>query len=284
MWSLLKESIFEIALHWRDVFKTFWLTMVFIPVIWIFIALLQSLRPSIAEQSSGSSSSYFLIICLIIFFGVVLAPAAVKWHRTLIANEDATVKPVLPDRKSWIYLLLLSMFLVAFVIVNIFAKSAWGDLIIPIIGMFEYNAIKGSFAKSVLAYIIEPYKHGLAAPYVEIAVGKVIGITIYVLIFARWFLSLPEKSLDIKLQGATKNWEHFAYRNFLGAMIFVQTIPFVLEAIQEYLSENLNNLWGLDTTWLSILIITINLFIALLGLTLLSVAYRRNLKNMQVQP
>jgi hypothetical protein len=281
MWSLLKESVGEIALRWRDVCRIFWLTLALMPLIWIVTSITQYWRISVFEQVDGYIASKFVPVAflafLVIVFGLGFAPAAVRWHRTLIADEIASAKLRLPDRKSWAYMLKLSIFSAAFFFVNVFAMSAWSDLIIPIIYMFEYNAVDGSFVKTVLAFMIEPQQQIPA--YAVIAISKIIVTAAYVLIFARWFLSLPEKSLDTNFQGATKSWQPFAYRKFLGALILVQSVPYILEAAEKYTSDHLYDLRSFDALWLSMLTIVVNLFIALLGLTLLSVAYRRNLNT-----
>jgi hypothetical protein len=257
MWSLLKESVGEIALRWRDVCRIFWLTLALMPLIWIVTSITQYWRISVFEQVDGYIASKFVPVAflafLVIVFGLGFAPAAVRWHRTLIADEIASAKLRLPDRKSWAYMLKLSIFSAAFFFVNVFAMSAWSDLIIPIIYMFEYNAVDGSFVKTVLAFMIEPQQQIPA--YAVIAISKIIVTAAYVLIFARWFLSLP------------------------GALILVQSVPYILEAAEKYTSDHLYDLRSFDALWLSMLTIVVNLFIALLGLTLLSVAYRRNLNT-----
>jgi protein-S-isoprenylcysteine O-methyltransferase Ste14 len=92
------------------------------------------------------------------------------------------------------------------------------------------------------------------------------------LLIAGWMLSLPEGTLEPSMRGFRKNWPDGGKVHFFGALAAVYFVPVVFFELMNWVYQD-------QTVWLISIYLGLTLVATVLGLSLLTVAYRRNLKQ-----
>jgi hypothetical protein len=280
MWSLLRESILVLAMRWCDVIKNFWLVTILLLISTAMVFLLVRFLYPISEHAlSFVPLLSCLLLLVIVVWGCGVAPAAVRWHRAVVSGEEINWIPAIPSRQAWSYALRLFVFGLGFVAIRKISGSVWNDIIVPLVFLYENGSQRGVLAWTLFATDIKPMWFGNILLSARAAIGQIIVSAIYLFLLGRLLLSLPEKSLDVVFQGARKSWTQHGYRKFFGAMLLIYSVAKIFEFVNRYLAIYLINSDGLESTGLWIIAVFVEGLSTVLALTLLSVAYRRNLAN-----
>jgi hypothetical protein len=281
MMSLLNESFREVINRWREVFKIFWPTAVLLPVAFLFFYLLVNPNQTYTEQNSAGDSWAYLITGILLLIGILwgcgLGPAAVIWHRAVILKEPVTSNPKFPSRKSWTYIGKLLLITLPYFFYSGFMKVAWEDLIAPLLFGGTYWFHSGTFDFYRFVDKMNSSNEEFLVLFVAPTAGKLLVCFTYVLMVSRWYLALPETCLNPEQRGARLTWPPQGYREFTLAVFSVTGLPIIIENLVEYVQGYLKAYWEYDAYLLPVIIIFISVFCSLWGLTLLSIAYKRNL-------
>ncbi len=244
MLGLLRESCCEVIRRPVALLKCFWLTVVLECVVFSLV-LARLITP------------YEALVGMLFVLVVSITPGAVMWHRHVIADQKASLLPRLPDLFSLAYLFKFAVATIVFSTIKKIASSLASDVILPLYGLAAGGVLPE-----------DPTIVGLALA----VLGEVIAVLAFVLIFGRLMLWLPEGTLDLAQRGFRETWSPQGRADFLSALGLVYVAPALISAFATWISpEELNWLW------------VVQLFSAIaatvVGLSLLTVAYRRNLQH-----
>jgi hypothetical protein len=277
MRNLLQETLAELWTHKTGFLKAFWPVVVLMPAVTILGGLVYYSFFSVSNLDQplvdGELWITILVATVVIAFGV--APSAVRWHRLVIADENVRWLPQLPSVKLWGYTLKLIAVGLGFGAFSKIFESIWSDLLMPIMGLvlgptWSGFDLKEDFVSRVQAMPLKV----IAATGFDI-VGIVSIYAVFVWVFGELILSLPEGAMDKALRGASTNWPPGGKRKFVGALLVLFAFPAVVGSIVMNLV-----LMGSSGAWRFLLVGPLtDLFCCIIGVTLLSVAYRRNLET-----
>jgi hypothetical protein len=251
MWGLLREAWEELVKSWLALVQCF-----LIPAL-LGLVLGQALSGMDIEQLGAEQKYYFALYISVVFIviGLLMASGAVRWHRHVIAGEKTNWVPHLPDGKSFMYAAKLIFVIIAFGATNRIGDSIVMDLVMPIIGLFNGGAEDGIPNADLLKVM-----------------GRAASMLAYVFLLGPWMLRLPEGSLDPNFSGARKTWPNGGKRHYLQAFTVVSLASLAVNELQMYLGDDSSGaLW-----WALVLA---SFFVSAVGLSLLTVAYRRNIKS-----
>jgi hypothetical protein len=204
---------------------------------------------------AGAIAENEALFGLIVIFVIVTIPSVVRWHRHIISEEEFSWWPRLPDRLSLVYVAKLMAATFVFTAIQKIASSIANDLLLP-----TYGAVIGGRELLALEWLLAP------------AFGILIAVIAFVSIFGKWMLHLPEGTLDSSSRGLQRTWPPNGKRSFLSALSVVYLIPPLLTLVQEnFLSDDFVTTALADTA--------VSVICALVGLSILTVAYRRNLHH-----
>jgi positive regulator of sigma E activity len=242
MWELLRDSCGELASRPIALLKCFGLTVV---LYWLAHHLFS--RGVIVELEA--------LTALVFVFVFVTVPGVVRWHRHLIADEMISWLPRPPDVLSLIYVAKLLVATFVLLVIKNIASSIANDLVMPI-----YGLIVGGREIHLFDWLL--------APILTI----LISVAVFVLLFGKWMLHLPEGTLDPTCRGARGAWPSNGKRSFLRALSLVYLIPPMMVLVQEnFMSDDF-----VTTTLMNTLV---GVICALVGFSILTVAYRKNMEN-----
>jgi hypothetical protein len=240
MLELLRESWDEVAKRQIALLKCFWLSVV------LYCAVL-------AMMFMGYIDGLWAFAGLLVVFVLTVTPGAVRWHRHVIVEDKVDWKPLLPNGLSLAYAAKLLAATFALAVIKKFIESIVNDLVMPI-----YGALLGPVAQPPTAQL-----HSI--------ISAILSLLVFVLIFGTWMLHLPEGALDSTTRGARKSWPPGHKRNYLKALATFYVVPVLVTSFAaQFFPDDM----------LRILIdVVAALICGILGLSLLSVTYRRNMNN-----
>jgi hypothetical protein len=238
--GLLRESWNEIVNRPLAMLQCFWLS---IALYCLALVLLYA----------GVIAFLEMIIVLLVVVILAVTPGAVRWHRHVISCEKTTWIPRLPDVLSLAYAVKVLAATLALSIVQKFASSVIEDLAMPV-----YFLLRGPTAQP----IGENSASGLAL---------MISLFAFVLIFGSWMLHLPEGALDPSARGMRKRWPPSGLQSFLLALSVVYLAPEALFFAVPYFAPDY-------TVGAIVMSICVSVFCMSLGLSLLTVTYRKNME------
>jgi hypothetical protein len=241
MWELLKETWDELAKNWLTLLQCFWLP---IP---LTSALLYFLWPLPQEQFA-----YFAVYAVLA--ALVWGNGAVCWHRHVISGDQVSWLPRIPDIKTLWYGIKLIFTVFVFGATGKVGESIARDLLMPIVGLLTGGMEIGVAVSNTIEVIV-----------------RVVSMLIYVLILGPWMLRLPEGSLDQDLRGARKQWPADGKRHYLQAFAAVSFAAWALSELERHLDQA-------DSVALALVLVLPDLAVSALAFSLLTVAYRRNMK------
>jgi hypothetical protein len=241
MIGLLRESWSEIANRASALLKCFWLA-VFLEC--VVLALL----------FFGALAYLEAVAVLFVVLVLVVAPGAVRWHRHVIASEKVSWTPRLPGYVSLAYAAKLLAASVVYTIIRRFLDSVVNNLALPILG-----AALGSNAQS-------------PPELITWFATEVLTLLAFVLTLGTWLLRLPEGALDPSARGVSRQWPAQGKSEYEHALIAVYSAPLLVVFSVSLLAQA-------DRIWWNLMILASQIVSTVLGLSLLTVAYRRNLDH-----
>jgi hypothetical protein len=242
MWLLLRESCGEIALRPIALLQCFW------PTFALYCLIL-------ALVFAGVLAEYDALIGLFVIFVLVTTPGVVRWHRHVIEDDKVSWLPRLPDQLSLAYLAKILAAFFVFTAIQKIGSSIAHDLALPI-----YGAIIGGRELHPFEWFLVP------------AFATFISIIAFVSIFGKWMLHLPEGALNPSNRGLRERWPPNGRSSFKRALGFVYLVPLLTTLVQ---TSTLSD----DSVTTALVDTAIGLASALVGLSLLTVAYRKNIDH-----
>jgi hypothetical protein len=244
MWGLLKEAWDELAKSWLTFILCFW-------VPFLFCAVLGGLIVATLPPAGTVQYSYIVFgtaICVLLF-----ASGAVCWHRHIITGEKTTWHPRIPFMKSFVYAAKIAVVMIVLGATIKVADSIVKDVLMPVFGLLNGGS-----------------ESGMPGPRVLDAIIRAAGTFAFILILGPWMLSLPEGSLDFGLMGARKRWPKDGKRQYLQAVATIYLLLFALSELGQFVG---------DADLFILVDFLISTILFAMELSLLSVAYRRNLRE-----
>jgi hypothetical protein len=242
MIGLLCDAWNELARNW----------MVFVKCLWplILVYALGGLLVLYRLTTPLGATVVMSVLSLI-----VIALGAVAWHRHIILQEKTTWLPRMPDMLFFAYLGKILLLAMAFGVISKVTQSFVSDVFMPILGATTFGA----------AFV--------GIKFAPIA-SDLMTIVLFVLAFGSLMLSFPEGALDADARGAGKTWPANGRRQFLQTLIFIYVFEIALRVAVEHLAF----------VHKYVLVFYVIASHALMGLalSLLTVAYRRNLEQRDV--
>jgi hypothetical protein len=243
MFGLLLEGLNEILSRPMALVKIFWLTVV------LYTA-------SLASLLFGFVSEREVIVVLLVLLILVASPGAVGWHRHILADEQLRWLPRPPDLKSLIYAAKLGFVSIFVGMSQKVASSIAQDILLPIYGLATGGVLPE-----------DPANVTLALNVTEICI-RILAF----LLIAGWMLSLPEGTLEPSMRGFRKKWPIGGKVDFFGALAVVYFAPVLVSELAAWPFPD-------QFIWRGVIGTGLGLIATVLGLSLLTVAYRRNVQR-----
>jgi hypothetical protein len=264
MRGLLAESAREIMSRPKDILRCFWPTAIFHAA---GLALVLVLFPGEIETGriakNNENAVAVFIAALLALFAVTIAPGVIRWHRALITSQPTHWLPLVPPLSALLYTLLVAFTFFLFVAIQKIFSSLYQDLLMPIIGLFSGGG--------EIPWIFDPQKNA------AFQFGELIMTFLAAFILGRLYMRLPEIAVEQPYKGARGTWSRSERWNFYCALGVLFLIPVVSDSIMNYLWAKTGELAGYLVLLPVFFILSTICWIA--SITLLSVAYRRNLQR-----
>jgi hypothetical protein len=266
MWGLLKETVQEIIGKPLDMAKCFWSSAIF-AISWL--TLIEVMPAAEVESASISKIDGFVFavvaIAMFALFALTVTPGVIRWHRLLITNQPSSWLPLAPMQSTLLYTMLVALTIFLFVAISKILGSLYQDLLLPIIGLLNVGAdIPWLFVRLQNPFLFGEFSMTFVAAF----------------ILGRLYMRLPEIAVEQSHKGARSNWTKSERWNFYVALGLLFLIPTVSDfALNYFWPETLE-----QTGYLLLLLVQIALatFCWIASITLMSVAYRRNLEKHSV--
>ena len=216
--------------------------------------------PLVLSELDGSVVAV-LIVSLLVLFAVTIAPGVIRWHRALISNQATHWLPLVPAISAMQYTLLVALIFFLFVAISKIFGSLYQDLLMPIIGLFNGG--------TVIPWIFDPDKNS------AFQFGELVMSFVAAFILGRLYMRLPEIAVERSYKGARSTWTSSERWNFYFALGLIFLVTAVLDFVSNY--------WWVSIPELAIyfvllpVVIVLSSVIWIASITLLSIAYRRNL-------
>ncbi len=257
MWRLLKETLVEIWRHRLDVIKCFWTWPIFCMAVLAIAGLLVISMESEPERNLDFEQIFSALAVVLCLFALIVSPAAIRWHQLMISGRPVSWLPARPNWSSYKYALITSVLSFAFLVFSKLSSSIWQDLFMPIVGL-----LTGGRELSAIEYQAFDWIFAAAMPLA------------FAYIFGKFYLRLPEMSVDEPMRGARKAWSKRERRQFYLALLAILLLPSIISQV-ELAASAANSAVSI----LQPLTLVATLLSSIMGLTLLSVVYQKNLEN-----
>jgi uncharacterized membrane protein YidH (DUF202 family) len=283
MWGLLGETLSEVKRHFLDMLRCFWPVLIYFAVaVAMLVAWKYWLDKSRHNSLSGIFSSLAVLVVFCAFlFSILAAPAAIQWHRLIITGQPTGWKMSRPSWPAFGYMLLISVLMFFFLILEKFFLAAWDDLLMPILGAFRHE----SSSNSALVWydFIDSFGSRWFSHLMDFAnpiLGNMFVVLVYAIIFGGLYVRLPEMSLEPSWHGARKLWTKRERWNFLNALFLIFSISPIVSQVEHYIWLITEYEFKHNAQEPFLFSLLAGIVSMILAITLLSVAYKRNLKRL----
>lgn len=269
MLGLLNETITEMKSKPVDLFRCFWPSVALALASFLIAASFSDLIRQFASESELEAN---ILMFMAVFaggglvFAATIAPGVIRWHRFLIADQPTSWLPPVPFKSTITYTLLAGSIGFLYVAIQKVFGSLYQDLLFPVVGL-----VTGSVGLKAIPWLLDPSLNFLFQ-FADYVFGFLSAI-----LLGRLYLRLPEISLEAPLRGARKAWTKKQKWAFYLALGTIFLSAFLMQRLDDAIWASINDIASI-LFFLPVSIV-FSLFFWAAGITLLSVAYRRNLVN-----